>query len=294
MATYLRYVEVLKRAFAAFELVHVPREQNARADLLAKLASSSKRGRQRTVIQETPKTPRKFVADNRVNVLHVSTTRGKPMSHRSLSQDTARAPCISSYAASPEDGKGVQVCALEEGDTWMTPYRRYLADGILPAEPEEGKKIKRNVARFTHPILTCVSGDECTRIMAELYKGICGSHVGGRSLASKVIRAGFFWPTVREDCVRYAQHCKQCQMHTDWHKAPPEELRSIYSPWPFHTWGIDILGPFPLAIRQMKYLIVAIEYFTKWIEAEPVAQITADKTMAPSSRVKSWGSYVQK
>ena len=96
-------------------------------------------------------------------------------------------------------------------------------------------------------------------------------------MASKVIRAWFFWPTVREDCVRYAQRCKQCQMHTDWHKAPPEELRSIYSPWPFHTWGIDILGPFPLAIRQMKYLIVAIEYFTKWIEAEPVAQITAHK-----------------
>jgi len=65
--------------------------------------------------------------------------------------------------------------------------------------------------------------------------------------------------------------------HADWHKAPPEELRSIYSPWPFHTWGIDILGPFPLAIRQMKYLIVTIEYFTKWIEAEPVAQITAHK-----------------
>jgi len=66
-------------------------------------------------------------------------------------------------------------------------------------------------------------------------------------------------------------------MHADWHKAPPEELRSIYSPWPFHTWGIDILGPFPMEIRQMKYLIVAIEYFTRWIKAEPVAQITAHK-----------------
>jgi len=95
----------------------------------------------------------------------------------------------------------------------MTPYKRYLADGILLAEPEEGKKVKRNAARytlvdeilfrhgFTDPILTCVSGDECTRIMAELHEGIFGSHVGGRSLASEVIRAGFFWPTVREDCV---------------------------------------------------------------------------------------------
>ncbi|XP_068475044.1 uncharacterized protein [Phaseolus vulgaris] len=75
MAAYLRYVEVLKRAFAAFELVHVPREQNARADLLAKLASSGKGGRQRTVIQETLKTPRKFVADNRVDVLHFGVPR---------------------------------------------------------------------------------------------------------------------------------------------------------------------------------------------------------------------------
>ncbi len=165
----------------------------------------------------------------------------------------------------------------------MTPYRQYLADGILPAKPGEGERIMENSARytlidgvlfrhgFTHPVLTCVSGDECTRIMSELHEGICGSHVGGRSLASKVIRAGFNWPSVRDDCVRYAQRCKQCQMHADWHKVPPEELRSIYSPWPFHTWGIDILGPFPLAMRQMKYLIVAIEYFTKWIEAEPVA-----------------------
>ena len=69
----------------------------------------------------------------------------------------------------------------------------------------------------------------------------------------------------------------QCQQHADWHKAPPEQLRSIYSPWPFHTWGIDILGSFLLAIRQMKYLVVPIEYFMKWIKAELVAQITIHK-----------------
>jgi len=84
-----------------------------------------------------------------VNVLHISTARGKPRSHRSLIQDTARAPRISTYAASPEGEKGVHVCALEEGDTWMTPYRRYIANGILLAEPGEGKKIKKNSARYT-------------------------------------------------------------------------------------------------------------------------------------------------
>ena len=60
MAAYLVYVQVLKGSFAMFELVHVPREKNARADLLAKLVSSGKGGRQRTVIQETLKTTLNF------------------------------------------------------------------------------------------------------------------------------------------------------------------------------------------------------------------------------------------
>jgi len=173
------------------------------------------------------KAPQRFVEDNRVDVLHISTARGKPRSHHSLTQDMARTPRISLYAVSLEEEMQAQVCALEEGDTWMTPYRRYITYGILPAEPGEGKRIKKNSVRytlvdgvlfkhgFTHPILTCVSGDECTRIMSELHEGICGSHVGGKSLASKVIHAGFYWPSMREDCVRYAQRCTQCQMHAD-------------------------------------------------------------------------------
>ena len=59
MVAYLEYVQILKESFEVFELVHIPREQNARADLLAKLASSGKGGRQRTVIQETLKAPRR-------------------------------------------------------------------------------------------------------------------------------------------------------------------------------------------------------------------------------------------
>ena len=71
MAAYLQYVQLLRGAFSALELVHVPGEQNARTDLLAKLASSGKGGRQRTMIQETLKAPRKFVEDNRVDVLQI-------------------------------------------------------------------------------------------------------------------------------------------------------------------------------------------------------------------------------
>ena len=46
------------------------------------------------------------------------------------------------------------------------------------------------------------------------------------------------------------------------------------APWPFAQWGLDILGPFPLGTKQMKYLVVGIDYFTKWVEAKPLAKIT--------------------
>jgi len=286
MAAYLEYVQVLKESFEVFELVHVPREQNARDDLLAKLARSGKGGRQRMVIQETLKAPR-TTTDNMEEVEHVSASEGTRRSHRSLTQETMKTPKIRRY---PVAGEIVsQVHQVKSGETWMTAYQHYLADEVLPLDPVEARKIKKKSSKytlidgklfkhkFTQSILVCVDGEQYTRIMAELHEGICGSHINGQSLSSKVICAGYYWPTIREDCTRYAQRCKQCKQHADWHKAPPEELRSIYSPWPFHTWEIDIMGPFPLAVRQMKYLVVAIEYFTKWIEAEPVAQITAHK-----------------
>ena len=106
--------QVLKAAFNALELIHVPREQNARADLLAKLASSGKGGRQRTVIQETLKAPRRFVEDNRVDVLQIYTSKGRPRSHSSLTQDMQRAPRISIYAGVPEEEQ-MQVCVFVQG-----------------------------------------------------------------------------------------------------------------------------------------------------------------------------------
>jgi len=148
-----------------------------------------------------------------------------------LAQETLKTPRISTYALPGEDS--TQVCLVEGGETWITPYQRYLADGVLPMEPTEARVVKKNSSRytlidgnvfrhgFTHPTLICVSGEQCTRIMAELRKGICGSHIGGRALSSMAVRAGYYWPSMRKDCTRYTQRCKQCQQHADWHKAPP-------------------------------------------------------------------------
>ena len=58
---------------------------------------------------------------------------------------------------------------------------------------------------------------------------------------------------------------------------PKELLTNISSPWPFSTWGIDIVGTLPLRKRQVKFLLVAIDYFTKWVEVEPLAVIIGEK-----------------
>ena len=44
--------------------------------------------------------------------------------------------------------------------------------------------------------------------------------------------------------------------------------------WPFAQWGLDIMGPFPTALRQLKFLVVGINYFTKWVEVKALATIT--------------------
>ena len=54
-------------------------------------------------------------------------------------------------------------------------------------------------------------------------------------------------------------------------------MTTISSPWPFAQWGIDIMGPLPQGKRQMKFLLIAIDYFTKWVEAEALATITETK-----------------
>jgi len=78
LASYLRYVQIFRETFSIFDLVHVPKEQNSRANLLSKLASSGKGGRHRFVMQETLKTPRVTVRDqleeNNLEIMQIAST----------------------------------------------------------------------------------------------------------------------------------------------------------------------------------------------------------------------------
>ncbi|XP_057444851.1 uncharacterized protein LOC130737098 [Lotus japonicus] len=244
---YLAHLKRLASTFTKVEFRHVPRAQNDRADTLAKLASTGKPGLNETVIQGTLALP---------------------------------------YVADPDRPLGQVTMSIDTEDDWRTPIIKYLRSGWLPEEKAEAKKLVRPASWYTivnddlfkrgfsTPLLKCLAKDRAAYVLAEIHEGSCGHHPGGRSLARKVLRAGYYWPTLEKDAAEHVKQCDPCQRHADLHNAPPAHLSSLVSPWPFHQWGMDLLGPFDTAPGQLKYLVVAVDYYTKWIEAEPLATIT--------------------
>jgi hypothetical protein len=79
---------------------------------------------------------------------------------------------------------------------------------------------------------------------------------------------------MQKDVVSYVRACDKCQRFGNLIHSPPETLTPMTAPWPFAQWGLDIMGPLPVGRRQLKFLVVGIDYFTKWVEAEPLATIT--------------------
>ena len=77
-----------------------------------------------------------------------------------------------------------------------------------------------------------------------------------------------------KDASELVQRCDKCQKYARLIHKPSNIQHPIGSPWPFAVWGMDILGPFPTSTTHKKFLIVAIDHFTKWVEVEAVPTIT--------------------
>ncbi|GJX26298.1 reverse transcriptase domain-containing protein [Tanacetum coccineum] len=171
------------------------------------------------------------------------------------------------------------------GTTWMDPIVEYLKDGNLPANPvferknrikchpysiKDGNQYKKG---YVAPWLRCIGPHQAEYVLQEAHFGSCRSYSGARTLAQKAVRLGYYWPTMYLDGTKMVEACRNCQEHALVRRKPHCNMTSIYSPWPFHQWGIDLVGPFPEAPGRLKFLLVAVDYFTKWVEAEPLATI---------------------
>nr|CAN65407.1 hypothetical protein VITISV_033339 [Vitis vinifera] len=72
--------------------------------------------------------------------------------------------------------------------------------------------------------------------------------------------------------------CPECQVHGDLIHVPPSELHALTSPWPFSVWGIDIIGKIsPKSSNGHEFILVVIDYFTKWVEAASYARLTSSR-----------------
>nr|GFB57023.1 reverse transcriptase domain-containing protein [Tanacetum cinerariifolium] len=188
-------------------------------------------------------------------------------------------------------GKEVTTVIEEEGPTWMTKLVNYLKEGILPGDEKEARKLRIKARQyelmegilykqsFLTPWLRCVGPLQAEYVMKEIHEGSCSMHAGPRSVVAKAIQLGYFWPTMHKDAQDMIRKCSDCQIHRHVTRHPQQHLTPITALWPFYKWGIDIAGPFPEGPGKVKFLIVAMDYFTMWIEAKVVAMITGGQEL---------------
>ena len=202
MILYLQKLWDLLKKFVLVQVRHIPREENSRADALAKLATASQEDLSRS-------TPVEYLAEPSIDLCDV------------------------------------EVAPVESEPRSMEPIRDYIIDRRLPDDPKEVAKIRTRLVRFTNhkgslykrgfftPILKCIAGKDTDYVLREVHEGICENHIGARALAGKVLRHGYYWPTILRDATDLVKRCKICQDHAKISRLPSEPLISIISPWPF-------------------------------------------------------------
>ncbi|XP_017972480.1 PREDICTED: uncharacterized protein K02A2.6-like [Theobroma cacao] len=78
-----------------------------------------------------------------------------------------------------------------------------------------------------------------------------------------------------DDCINFARKCHKCQVYADRIHAPPAPLHVFTAPWPFSMWGMDVIGLItPKASNGHRFILVAIDYITKWVKAASYANVT--------------------
>ncbi|XP_071713650.1 uncharacterized protein [Rutidosis leptorrhynchoides] len=195
---YLSKVRELVESFRSFTIGHVRRSQNKKADALSKLASIT------------------FAHPAKEALVEV-------LEKRSI------------------EAQEVHDLIIEEENTWMKPLREYLELEILPEDKKEARKIRIKAPSykimngalyrksFLTPWLRCVGPNQASMIIREMHEGICGLHSGPRSIVAKMLRMGYYWPTMHEDTVTLLRTCEPCQIHAKVQKQPKQDMISVLS-----------------------------------------------------------------
>jgi ribonuclease HI len=241
---YLDTVRRLEASFDGFSVKKIPRGENEHADLLAKSAA-----------------------------------QGLPLPSE-VFFETIKAPSVELIE------RAVLAISPVHSEDWRTEIISFLQGNCLSDDEVYNKRIEARTRPYIiiegelykhgvcFPLLKCLSRTEGIELMKEIHAGLCGSHIGSRPLLGKVFRQGFYWPKATSDAADLVQKCENCQKCARDQKQPSSLTQLIQQTWPLQRWGLDLLGPLPPAQGNLKYVVVAVEYFSKWIEAKPLATIT--------------------
>ncbi|XP_071739727.1 uncharacterized protein [Rutidosis leptorrhynchoides] len=145
----------------------------------------------------------------------------------------------------------------EEQPNWMEPILQYIRNNVLPNDKREARLVRERTPMYIiqndilyrksycSPMMQCVGPIEAEMIVDEVHNGSCALHSGYKTISAKIMRMGYFWPSLFRDVAKIVKRCKSCQRHAPQNRMPRHDMIHVNSPWPFHKWAIDIVGPFP-------------------------------------------------
>nr|GEW47514.1 hypothetical protein CTI12_AA107640 [Tanacetum cinerariifolium] len=116
-------------------------------------------------------------------------------------------------------------------------------------------------------IQRCVYGQKAIDILKACHNGPTEGNRGPNYIAKKVFDSGFYWPTIYRDTHDLDKSFDACQRQgniSQWDEMPQNSIQVCEI---FYVWGIDFMGSFPYS-RENKYILVAVDYFPKWVEVK--------------------------
>ncbi|GJY58663.1 reverse transcriptase domain-containing protein, partial [Tanacetum coccineum] len=129
------------------------------------------------------------------------------------------------------------------------------------------KDAKARLLRWVLLLQEFDDGKEALEILEACHSGPTGGHYGANFTAKKVFDAGFYWPTIYKDAYEFVKTCDACQRQGKISQRDEMPQNAIQVCEIFDLWGIDFMGPF-LSSRGNKYILVAVDYLLKWVEAK--------------------------
>ncbi|GJW98159.1 reverse transcriptase domain-containing protein [Tanacetum coccineum] len=173
------------------------------------------------------------------------------------------------------------VALRDDSTPWFADFANYHAGNFIVKgmSSQQKNKFFKDVKHYfwddpflfkicaDQVIRRCVSGQEAFDILKACHSGPTGGHYGANYTAKKIFDSGFYWPTIYKDAHDFVTRCDICQRQGKISQRDEMPQNSIQVCEIFDIWGIDFMGPFPSS-RGNKYILVAVDYLSKWVEAK--------------------------